>query len=532
MVYCYFAGCNSYPRPERLGCDESVKFFPFPQPCVRVKERDLDWDESLLNNHVQNCDECRLCWNWVLKCRRNDVKIDCVRSVNSNTQICSKHFDNISSKIDYEKCLPLSPVPQVKIEPEDEMAEAVKAESDGMNLEHDLVIIKTEKNDFDDNQEVEDVDDPILHGPANSGVLPGSEYNDVKMEPSSSELARIGNRQEQGTEDGDCDNELTSDFLPVSAEIGALEGYSDSEAESTRTGKRTFQCLDCDYNTGERKLLRQHISRQHSETHRITCSFCDYTTARKDNMKMHMTKHDDQIFQCALCDYRTEKKGCLTQHLKKHAAKGAYECPSCSYSSSQRKCLTQHIRRQHAPCQFPCTECNYVGVRKEQLTLHMKRHMDQMLQCSFCDYRTVTKSYLALHEKRHTGEGQFPCSECDYVAVKANHLERHKLKHTGEKTFRCPDCDSTFQRKDTLTRHMMKHLTGGQRLFKCTQCSYAVERKDCLLRHMKKHNVDELESEGSSVHSASSSCAADNAEADWHSELVKRYQPIPPQPDM
>lgn len=49
------------------------------------------------------------------------------------------------------------------------MAEAVKAESDGMNLEHDLVIIKTEKNDFDDNQEVEDVDDPILHGPANSG---------------------------------------------------------------------------------------------------------------------------------------------------------------------------------------------------------------------------------------------------------------------------------------------------------------------------------------------------------------------------
>ena len=53
-------------------------------------------------------------------------------------------------------------------------------------------------------------------------------------------------------------------------------------------GKKPHQCSICDYNSSDKRQLKQHIASVHEGKKPHECSICDYTSSKKGNLKQHI----------------------------------------------------------------------------------------------------------------------------------------------------------------------------------------------------------------------------------------------------
>ena len=87
-----------------------------------------------------------------------------------------------------------------------------------------------------------------------------------------------------------------------------------------------FKCKKCDFQTSERRGLKNHIQTRDENHEKIVlkCPECSYETTSKSNISKHKkTKHTGESFliKCKLCDFQSKLQSSITLHERSHSNK-------------------------------------------------------------------------------------------------------------------------------------------------------------------------------------------------------------------
>lgn len=211
----------------------------------------------------------------------------------------------------------------------------------------------------------------------------------------------------------------------------------------------------------------------------------------------------DLSFVCDQCDFKTGDKYQLRNHVAAKHIGIMYDCDECEHQSAYKKNLKRHKRRAHKP---PYTEeeewKGEMEIKEREEYMEMENKDELVLKerseggddghfvklklsdppkesepetkpnllnsqlvsykCDQCIFKTQDKYHLKKHiTAKHTGI-RYDCDECDYQSAYKKSIKRHKWathKTIVEPSFTCNLCDNKypFHSQDHLRQHIMKH---------------------------------------------------------------------------
>ncbi|KAG8228234.1 hypothetical protein J437_LFUL004359, partial [Ladona fulva] len=161
---------------------------------------------------------------------------------------------------------------------------------------------------------------------------------------------------------------------------------------------------------------------------------------------------DRKEYICHYCNQSFLKQRQLYGHMAMHSRKGNYSKATTSKETPQNRNVAKgrsamdHSRPmakvrswlqvQQAQMKFTCIDCyeEFIGVGK--LTSHKGAHRQK--------------------------DKKFHCSVCNYIYPRAVDLIFHEWTyHTGDRPFPCDRCPSAFARQTSWTYHILAHINNG-----------------------------------------------------------------------
>jgi len=180
----------------------------------------------------------------------------------------------------------------------------------------------------------------------------------------------------------------------------------------------------------KRREVKEHIKKV-KENPVVICPICPYK-ARKESMMLHDEMHSrGGLLDCNVCDFKTGNRHTLKQHIKvRHEGGEEYRCKEegCSFKGPPYK-LKIHTGRHNTENSIKCDKCAYSTSSTENLKSHLLCHEEPKYLCNVCDYKTWNSANFSTHKITKHGSITHSCDNCDFVTKSRRTFRQHKMKH-------------------------------------------------------------------------------------------------------
>lgn len=221
-----------------------------------------------------------------------------------------------------------------------------------------------------------------------------------------------------------------------------------------------YECVFCTESYPTKILLNKHTRNYHSDesdAKQFQCKNCHKTYEKLDRLEYHFHAfHRAHVFQCIACDYTSGNKEIVHQHyLLHHEHSVRFPCNQCAYVAKKNRDLKYHISAIHEGTKerVKCDEC---GALVKNLRPHKKmKHQKIKYPCSRCPFQASSMAYLKSHEAGLHDGIKTKCSKCDFLGsdfVVKQHIVR---VHDGVR-HRCDQCTMVYKSGGQLKKHQMK----------------------------------------------------------------------------
>ena len=246
-------------------------------------------------------------------------------------------------------------------------------------------------------------------------------------------------------------------------DISSSKTFEDRETElqkvpSAVTNTNKFKCENCDYSTGYKQHLKQHVDFVHKGIGHL-CDHCGFKARDKGQLKNHvLVTHRGVRFKCRLCDFEAKSKGNLKQHVESIHKGLRHSCEFCAYSTPYVMNLKTHIKVAHEGFRYECDICEYKATSNGRLKTHKQvKHDGIRYSCHLCEYKGTVKASLKRHvESVHQGV-KYPCSQCEYRATSRQHLKIHVESMHEMIRYPCDQCAFQATTRGHLKTHIKLH---------------------------------------------------------------------------
>ena len=294
------------------------------------------------------------------------------------------------------------------------------------------------------------------------------------------------------------------------------------------SGRKKFECPECEFIFASRESLRRHKKREHLGT------YVPWENVRKIPTKRKIAKKWWK-FKCDACDYKTLSEKLYVSHMRSNEHKAFAEV-MLNYSQSQNESAApkssaperQEVERPagergHGEAAQVVTKSD-PAIRDEVSGITVKE-----FTCDECPYSTTWETEYMWHRESHhtklkvdqavssekkvkvelSGQGNSDFSPTNQANDEEPvHQDTHKLSFLenrgaegsqvtvgydgARKKYMCSKCERLLSSKDSLKWHMDTVHTDVKK-FKCDYCKYAAKRLDHFRRHVEVIHDRELQ---------------------------------------
>ena len=121
----------------------------------------------------------------------------------------------------------------------------------------------------------------------------------------------------------------------------------------THSGKRPFECKQCQWSFTQPAHLKRHTATIHTG--------------------------DLELYNCLYCNKSFKSNYHLKRHMLVHSREKPYKCTSCSHSSTTAQSLDFHVMTHTGERPFKCSLCNMSFKQPTHVNKHMLTHGKQKL---------------------------------------------------------------------------------------------------------------------------------------------------------
>ena len=252
----------------------------------------------------------------------------------------------------------------------------------------------------------------------------------------------------------------------------------------------TFQCRECDYDTGDPIELADHCGEIHgfapffvrpsNETDRhvrdearpFRCPFCPYSAAQRHHMTDHLKARHLKIkdVSCQFCHFKTNRAHILRNHVNgKQGQATDYEETTTNASRMARiPCQEFSQERTIEPAE-ETEEKTGIPLRKaadghkdDDSRGKINEESTNSLNCpEDCGYTTSVAARMKRHVRSvHKSGRPFACQECKFLASHIMSLKYHiSAVHRNLRPFKCRFCPFTAKWPGDRSKHVKAHHT-------------------------------------------------------------------------
>nr|CAI5867011.1 unnamed protein product [Callosobruchus analis] len=310
--------------------------------------------------------------------------------------------------------------------------------------------------------------------------------------------------------------------------------------DDEETDGDTFACCHCQYTTGSKRHLIDHMNLHKDSKHVYSCYYCDFRTNSTILFTSHTRTHSSEStqfeaiyvkevdFDDNFCQTFTRKLALEDHVVKRHpdfiasVSKKIYQCSKCTFKTVSTKDLKRHIMDIAGNrITIRCIYCNKIFTTKQRLDDHIiKAHPDfiasvssKVHECTQCTYKTTDNSHLKQHMVKHADVADNHitngCIYCNKTFKGTRSLDDHILRihpdfiaSVSSKVHECTECTYKTVFTGQLRRHMVNHsdLPGNHISNRCIHCNKIFTTKQRLDDHIIKSHPDFMASVTSKVH--------------------------------
>lgn len=177
------------------------------------------------------------------------------------------------------------------------------------------------------------------------------------------------------------------DFKPVDApENDTLDRKPKEEVKNDLTQIDTLSnhsCSQCDHKAASKRMLEDHIKKNHADTETLYCAKCSYNSVVKQELIEHFRsvhkkptaaeagrkereskiKESEDANNVASTENNSDENDYSTQHA----------CSQCKHQATSKRALEDHIKKTHSEEEtLYCAKCSYNSVIKQELIDHFR----------------------------------------------------------------------------------------------------------------------------------------------------------------
>ena len=289
--------------------------------------------------------------------------------------------------------------------------------------------------------------------------------------------------------------------------------------------KQSFQCLQCNFESGTRDQILKHTSTHSSRAGQVRTAGTNRRNARKRSLGLGTQKQNAYV--CPICGEGYKDGVQLRKHVITHQQNKLKE--EFHGRSTRRKNKSTVRRRQEEEEEEDDDDdddddSNYSDediktkhgsppVLKSGMSLRPRRKTSKLYvddeyeddddeymveskkdtakslphKCNFCERAFKEVSYLKNHKQAmHAGKLPYVCLVCLKRFQRRNDFVRHGQTHKGT-IFKCQFCTASFSKMELLHNH--DHVHRNDKPFNCTVCGATFLNANSLSKHFKTHTV-------------------------------------------
>ena len=151
----------------------------------------------------------------------------------------------------------------------------------------------------------------------------------------------------------------TADESRLGSSSSSSSSSSDEAQPSTSTGrgKNKFKCTICEYRSGSKSQIKNHMTNSHTGARPYECKECSKTFLSRKNLRNHHKIHLPPEFKCDFCPKMFTYKHHRDIHTNTHTGAKPFECEHCHKRLNSRWNLAQHQKKHSAP-KYECPFCH------------------------------------------------------------------------------------------------------------------------------------------------------------------------------
>jgi len=226
--------------------------------------------------------------------------------------------------------------------------------------------------------------------------------------------------------------------------------------------KKNLACHLCHKILANKRYLRDHMLKKHSEVSRVVCEYCA-KEFKSTNIKSHIKEmHINAIeSKCPVCEKVFPRKKPMIDHMRRvHTEETRVVCQFCAKDVKSTN-IKNHIKEMHTDVrETKCPICDKVFPRKKPMTDHMRLvHSDEKAVCEMCSKTFENRTYLLRHIRTFHSKSEllFTCDFCLKQYKSALQLRNHiKIVHVVNNV-ECGICGKVYKNKILLGKHHRKY---------------------------------------------------------------------------
>ena len=244
-----------------------------------------------------------------------------------------------------------------------------------------------------------------------------------------------------------------------------------------------FYCTDCDYTTGYKQHLKQHVDFVHKGIGHL-CDHCGFKARDKGQLKNHvLANHQGVRYECQYCDFKAKSKGNLKQHVESLHQGIRHRCDICDYSTPYMMNLKNHLKVAHEGFRYECNMCDHKATSNGRLKTHKQvKHEGIRFSCSLCQYKGTVKASLKRHMQAVHEGVKYPCEHCEYKATSKQHLKIHVESMHQMIRYPCDQCAFQATTRGHLKTHIKTHHETEKNNPSTTISNSAIENQSWSLK--------------------------------------------------